>query len=182
MLKQLHQPHPDITRIKSLARSYFWWPKKDSETENVVNSCVICQEKRHLPAAALLPKDWPEKPWRRIHLDNAGPLLGRTILIMVDAHSKWIETCPLKTIYLAATIECLKRSFSQFGLPKMVVSDNATCFTSGEFQEFVKKNGITHVTSAPYHAASNGLARRVVQTVKALLKKSTNGSLEAQQL
>lgn len=59
----------------------------------------------------------------------------------------------------------------------MVISDNATCFTSVESQELVKKNGITHVTSAPYHAVSNGLAKRAVQTVKAL-KKSTKGSLE----
>ena len=35
----------------------------------------------------------------------------------------------------------------------------------------MKKNGIRHVTSAPYHPATNGCAERAVQTFKAALKK-----------
>lgn len=44
------------------------------------------------------------------------------------------------------------------GLPEMLVSDNATFFTSAEFADFMSKNGIKHVTSAPFHPLSNGLA------------------------
>ena len=44
---------------------------------------------------------------------------------------------------------------------------------------FTKQNGIRHVTSAPYHPASNGLAERAVQTFKKFMKKSTNGSMES---
>ena len=40
----------------------------------------------------------------------------------------------------------------------------------------MKKNGIQHITSAPYHPPTNGLAERTVQTVKASLKKSILGS------
>ena len=59
------------------------------------------------------------------------------------------------------------------------MSDNAACFVSTEFETFVRKNGIQHVRSAPYHPASNGLAERAVQVVKSGPKKSkTAGSLE----
>ena len=40
----------------------------------------------------------------------------------------------------------------------------------------MKKKGIQHITSAPYHPSTNSLAERTVQTVKASLKKSILGS------
>ena len=39
-----------------------------------------------------------------------------------------------------ATIECLRKIFARFGLPEMMVTDNGTCFTSSEFQEFAQCN------------------------------------------
>lgn len=47
-------------------------------------------------------------------------------------------------------------------------------FTTAEFQEFLTCNGIRHITSVPYHPASNGLAERAGQTVKQGLWKSTS--------
>ena len=58
------------------------------------------------------------------------------------------------------------------------MSDNGTAFTSDEFRNFRKRNGIQQVTTAPYHPSSNGLAERAVQTFKIGLKKSSPGDLE----
>ena len=64
---------------------------------------------------------------------------------------------------------------------RFLVSDNGSICTSSEFAAFVGKNGIKHLTSAPYHPASNGLAERAVQTVKGALRKEASGtSLERQ--
>ena len=112
----------------------------------------------------------------RLHLDYAGPLLGHMFLILVDAHSKWMEVKAVKTATSTTTIEHLRNIFATHGLPEMLVTDNASYFTSQEFQDFTKLNGIRHVTSAPYHPASNGLAERAVQTVKEFLKKSPSDS------
>lgn len=67
--------------------------------------------------------------------------------------------------------------FAKFGLPETVVTDNGSGFVSEEFEMFLRKNGIKHTTSAPYHPATNELAERAVQIVKRGLKKVTDGSM-----
>jgi transposase InsO family protein len=99
-------------------------------------------------------------------------------LILVDAHSQWMEVCPVTSATSQVTIDRLRMIFATHGLPQILVSDNGTCFTSAEFQEFVRKNGIRHVTSSPYHPASNGLAERAVQSFKVGMKKAGTGNIE----
>ena len=65
----------------------------------------------------------------------------------------------------------VKQTFATFGLPQTLVLDNGAAFTSLEFQEFVKQNGITHLKMAPYHLASNSQAKRAVQTFKTAMKQ-----------
>ena len=92
VLKELHQNHPGVTRMKALARSYIWWPKLDKHLEDMVKSCTSCQSvKEAPPVAPLHPWIWPAKPWERIHVDFAGPYQNKMFLILVDAHSKWPE-------------------------------------------------------------------------------------------
>ena len=66
----------------------------------------------------------------------------------------------------ATARESLRILFANNGIPEVLVSDNGMSFTSVQFKEFVTRNGIKHVTTAPYHPSSNGLAERAVQTVK----------------
>ncbi|XP_034094911.1 uncharacterized protein K02A2.6-like [Gymnodraco acuticeps] len=175
ILKVLHQTH------SGMSRSYVWWPGMDQDVEKEVQSCEECQ-KHHKspPSAPLHPWEWPESPWMIIHVDYAGPFLGEMFLLIVDAHSKWMDIYPVKSATSQVTIEKLRQSFSVFGLPKMLVSDNGTCFTSAEFETFMKQNGIRHVRSAPFHPSSNGLAERAVQTFKGGMKKVKQCKLDGQ--
>lgn len=180
LLKALHQSHPGMCRMKALARSYMWWPQMDQEIEKKVSKCQKCQENRKAPPnAPLHPWEWPERPWLRIHVDYAGPFLGKMFLIIVDAHSKWLEVYPTNGSTTQTTIEKLRQCFAAQGLPQILVSDNGSCFTSSEFCHFMAQNGIQHITSAPFHPSSNGLAERAVQTFKEGMKKMEGGSIEA---
>ena len=179
VLQGLHTAHPGIARMKSLARSYVWWPGLDADLEAKVKSCISCQEnQKSPPQAPLHPWEWPEHPWSRVHVDYAGPFMGKMFLILVDAHSKWMEVCPVSAATSQVTIEKLRMIFATHGLPQILVSDNGTCFTSTDFEDFLRMNGIRHVTSSPYHPASNGLAERAVQSFKAAMKKAGKGSME----
>lgn len=128
----------------------------------------------HLTKAPVHPWEWPSAPWQRIHIVFAGPLLNKNFLIMVDANSKWPEVFPMKKITSFKTIEILRTVFARNGIPEQIVSDNGPQFTSHEFDEFIRKNGIKHFKSAPYHPATNGLAERFVQTFKRSLESMRN--------
>ena len=106
-----------------------------------------------------------------VHLDHAGPYLDKVFLVAADAFSKWLEVFEVPSVSSASTISRLRRAFATHGIPEIIVSDNGTAFTSSEFQDFCKKNGINHVTSAPYHPSSNGTAERTVQTFKSFMEK-----------
>ena len=181
VLTQLHEGHPGATRMKALSRMYVWWPGITKDIEEAVRDCLQCQTHQSTPPVAPLhPWAWPTRPWARLHIDYAGPFEGKMILIIVDAHSKWVEEAiPTTGSTSKVVIEELRSLFAQFGLPESIVSDNGTCFTSSEFETFLKLNGITHLKSAPYHPSTNGLAERAVQIVKRGLRKIVRGSFRS---
>ena len=153
--------------MKSLARSYVWWPKIDSNIEDLVQSCSTCQQHRASPnKAPLHPWEYPRNPWSRIHIDHAGPFLGHYFLIIVDAYSKWIDAQIVPSISSESTIKILRLLFATHDIPEHLVSDNGSGFTSNEFLVFLSQNGIKHSQTSPYHPSSNGLAERAVRTVK----------------
>ena len=179
VMEELHSGHPGITRMKGIARRIVWWPGIDQDLENCVKSCTQCQLNQSSPARAPLhPWEWPQRPWARIHIDHAGPFLGHMFLIVIDAHSKWLSVDIVPSTSSQTTIKKLRAIFATHGIPEVLVSDNGSGFTSSEFKEFLNRNGIRHLTTAPYHPSSNGMAERAVQVFKEGMKKSTSGDLE----
>ena len=109
-----------------------------------------------------MPVSVPVHKWERtnIHIDYLGPFMGKMLLVIVDSYSKWIEVFPVSNSISQTTINCLTLScimfghlttlctkglrtcFANHGLPQICVSDNGSCFTSEEFERFMKKNGI----------------------------------------
>ena len=165
--------------MKARARMVVWWPQLDKSIDEIVNNYSACQSSRPLPPLTPLhPWSIPEKPWSRLHMDYAEPLLNHMFLVIVDVFSKWLEIIPVKNATSSVTIDKLRSVCSTHGLLDTIVTDNATIFTSVEMKEFFLSNGIKHMTSAPYHPASNGLAEQAVQTFKSALKKLKDGSLE----
>ena len=165
---------------KSLARAYLWWPGMDRDIEFCVKDCADCQSSRKMPPVVPLhPWARPDRPWSRVHIDYAGPFEGKTFLLLIDAHSKWLEVHATNSATSAVTIELMRKTFSSLGLPDTIVSDNAAIFTSEEFAEFLKRNGIRHIRAPPYHPASNGLVERAVQTFKEGMKRSKLGTQNA---
>ena len=152
--------------MKEIARNYVWWPGLDHDIEALARSCASCLLTRNSPPSQRHPWQFSTAPWQRLHMDFAGPIDNFHFLLVIGAFSKWLEVIPMRTITASATVDALRNLFARFGIPSTVVSDNGPKFTSCQFTEFMAKNGIRYITTAPYHPASNGQAERYVQTFK----------------
>ena len=175
LLKSLHDTQPFITRMKALARSYFWWIGLDKDIENLGKSCESCQAVKANPTAEPLhPRVWPDAPWTHIHVDYAGQFLTEMFFILVDAHSKWPEVPVMNSTTSQSTIEALRTFFDVMDCQNSWFLIMASQFISTEFVHFLHSNGVKHFCSAPYRPSSNGQAESFVQILKRSLKASHN--------
>ncbi|GBO02098.1 Uncharacterized protein K02A2.6 [Araneus ventricosus] len=171
VLDELHTGHLGMVKMKALARSFVYWKDIDKDIEDAVRNCVDCARHKTDPAKAKVHYwEYPSMPWERIHIDFSGTIFEHMFLLIVDAHSKWLEVYPMKVTTTKKTIECLRDSFARFGLPRVLVSDNGSQFTSYEFHKFMQGIGIKHKTSAPFKPSSNGQAERYVAILKQSLR------------
>ena len=177
LLDELHVHHSGSSRMKGIARSHFWWAKLDAAFEDIAKSCSSCQQMQDKPAAAPLHTwIWPETPWYMLHIDFA-ELDSKHFLVLVDAHSKWIEVVYMPSTTKAsatneADLQVLRDIFAVHGLPVELVFDNGPPFASEEFATFTRQKGIRHIRSPPFHPSTNGAAERAVKTFKNGMRKS----------
>ena len=67
---------------------------------------------------------------------------------------KWLEVMTVVTSTKSQiTVQKLRVIFETNGQLEVVISDNASCFTSDKYNNFMPQNGIQHITSASYHPA-----------------------------
>lgn len=171
VLDMLHTGHFGVIKCKRLARQSVWWPRLDANIEDHVNSCEMCQvNSRGKSYHRQMPWAPTSKPFERVHVDHF--FFGNKIfLLIVDEFSNWMDVKMNSSVTSKCVIMALKEFMSAFGLPKVLVSDNATCFNSFEFENFCENNNIKHVNSPAYRPQSNGLAERSVGIVKERLRK-----------
>ncbi|CAM1298210.1 Uncharacterised protein r2_g773 [Pycnogonum litorale] len=131
--------------MKALARSFVWWPRLDSDIEDVVRSCETCVDSHINPRVApQLFWPWATEPWQRIHVDFT-QINSQNFLLVVDTYSKWLEVVPMSNTTASSTVSGLRKLYATYGLPERVVSDNGPQSVSDEFRSFHKMNCIEHI-------------------------------------
>ena len=176
LLRELHSCHFGASRMKSVARGFFWWPGMDAAIVEMCQCCELCQSHAKRPEKEPTHQwIYPSKPFERIHVDFA-EFDHRMYLLIVDAYSKWLEVFEMgRDCTSSRTVSSLLQVISRFGIPQILVSDNGPQFVSKEFELFCQQNGIIHKRSPPYHPASNGQVERLVQELKKALRTREPG-------
>ena len=171
MLAKLHQAHQGVVKSKQRARTAMYWPGINSQIEDTVGKCSVCQEMRPQQAPQpLVPHDIPHRPWSKVGVDLF--CFNGDWLAVVDYYSKFPEIVKLRDTSSHSVIQALKQIFSRFGVPNIVMSDNGPQFSSEAFKTFAQIWKFEQKTSSPLYAQSNGQVENTVKTVKRILKKA----------
>ena len=86
-------------------------------------------------------------------------------LLLITIHLQCLNIY-LPSLATTSVITAFKTIFSDTGVPMTLVTDNALCFTSEEFEEFAKSWNFTHITSSPRYPKGNAHAEKAVGMVK----------------
>ena len=165
----------------------FFWPGMRNDVERYCKACQDCQlraRKTVFDRVPIEPVIREGKTFEQMSVDCLGPILksGRGhefVLVAVDSHSKWVEAVPLKRINAQSICKALLEIFARTSIPKVIVADNAGCFSSKLTEEFHKMIGVAPRFSTPLHPQGNGLAERNVGNFKnclhhVIMKYGTN--------
>ncbi|XP_073049540.1 uncharacterized protein [Primulina eburnea] len=157
----------------------FYWPTLFKDTHEICKICENCQKLGAISKRNMMPLN----PIIEIEIfdcwgiDFMGPFppsFGYLyILVAVYYVSKWIEAIPCRTNDHKIVIKFLKKNiFSRFGIPRAMISDGGTHFVNKPFASLMKKYGITHKVTTPYHPQTNGQVDLANREIKQILEKT----------
>jgi transposase InsO family protein len=118
-----------------------------------------------------------EVPFRRVAVDLVGPIQpatskgNRYILTIVDYATRYPEAVALKGIETERVAEALVDVFCRVGVPKEMLTDMGSQFTSELMAEVSRLLSIRQLTTTPYHPMCNGLVERFNGTSKQILRR-----------
>ena len=106
------------------------------------HECEICAEDLAYPSLSNVNHADAYGPAFKYGAD-IGEIEGHPHLIVVDYYSFTVFKCPLPSLTTTSVITAFKTIFSDTGIPMTLVTDNALCFTSKEFENFAKSWNFT---------------------------------------
>ena len=147
-----------------LTRAGYYWPSLLHDTTQYVKTCNKFQGFANIPRAPpeeLTPmtSPWPFTQWG---LDIMGPFpvgtkQAKFLVVAINYFTKWVEAEPLAMITEKNVKNFVwKGVICQFGIPRVLISDNGRQLDNGPFRELCGQLNIKNHYSSPRHPQANG--------------------------
>jgi hypothetical protein len=172
--------HPGGNKMYHDLKATYWWYGMKRDAAEYVTLCNTCQRVKaeHQRSAGLLqPLQVPKWKWEEIAMDFIMGLPRAqsgydSIWVIVDRLAKVAHFIPVKTTYSGLQLAELymSRIVCLHGVPKKIVSDRGTQFTSWIWQRLHETLDTQLRFSSSYHLQTNGQTKRVNQTLEDMLR------------
>jgi hypothetical protein len=184
ILQEAHESpysiHPSSTKMYLDLKGKYWWVSMKREIAEFMALCDVCQRvkaEHQRPAILLQPLQVPEWKWDEIRMDFITGLPKTqggydSIWVVVDRLTKVARFIPVKTTYGGNKLAELyfARIVSLHGVPKKIVSDRGSQFTSHFWKKLQEELGTRLNFSTAYHPQTDGQTERLNQILEDMLR------------
>lgn len=180
--------HFSFDKTYDKIKSDYWWPKMRRTIQKYVESCLECAHSKGQGGKKPgelhpIPKD--DCPFQTIHFDHLGPFIRSRkkncyLFVIIDAFTKFAVLVPVKNTKSSTSIKALRNYCHLFGVPKRVISDRGSGFTSKSFKAFLSSLGIKQILNAVATPRANGQVERYNRTILSALTSANQGKPENQ--
>ena len=172
--------HPGVKKLHADLRQLYHWPGMRMQIAHIVARCLECQrvkaEHGH-PGGLLQPHEIPEWKWDTISMDFIVglPMSSRrhdAIMVTVDTLTKVAHFSPVRTSFTAPAVAqvFLRDIVRLHGIPRKIISDRDSLFTSSFWRELQTALGTRLNFSTAYHPQTDGQTERVNQILEDMLR------------
>jgi transposase InsO family protein len=184
ILKEVHDSdysiHPGSTKMYHDLKQKYWWYGLKRDVAAHVAMCDVCQRVKaeHQRLARLLhPLKIPKWKWEEIGMDlftglPRTPKGYESIWVIVDRLAKVAHFIPVKTTYKVSQLAELymARIMSLHGVPKKIILDRGSQFTSKFWKSFHENMDTKLNFSLAYHFQTEGQTERTNQVTEDMLR------------
>jgi transposase InsO family protein len=171
--------HLGMRKTKQKIKDRCFWNFMNRDIQKYIHECHVCQVTKpvnQLPAGLLQSVEPPTAVFETIDVDFMGPFpassknQNRFLFVVIDELSKWVELIPMRAATAKKVAENLENQvFCRFGIPKNVLSDNGSQFTSKIMKKLCQQWRVTHKLISPYHPQANQ-SERTNKNLKAMIQ------------
>ncbi|POM73160.1 Retrovirus Polyprotein [Phytophthora palmivora] len=166
--------HPGIERTLRLVEKEYYWRRMERSVRSYVRSCEVCQRTKGRstkPPGVLRLHQIPTARWTHLAMDFIVALPESqegfdSIMVVVDRLTKPLETAKL----------CRDRVFVLHGLPREILSDRDSKFTSAVWTNFCEMLGTQQKLTTAFRQQANSVTERINQTIENYLRVFTNSN------
>ena len=96
----------------------------------------------------------------------------RFILVAIDYFTKWVEATSYTSGTRSVVVRFIKKEIiCRYGLPRKIITDNATNLNNKMMKEMCKDFKIQHHNSTPYRPKMNGAVEAANKNIKKIVQK-----------
>lgn len=175
IVKQNHDDigHFAVEKTLEKIKASYWFPKMQKFVTKYVNSCLecaYCKSTGGKKPGFLHPIEKVNVPFDTIHANHVGPFVrsgkgNMYILVLIDSFTRYLYLKAVRNTKSSTSIKVFREYFALFGVPRRVITDRGTSFTSDSFKQFMKERNIKHVLNAVSTPRANGQVERYNRTL-----------------
>ena len=172
--------HPGSTKMTHDIKAVYWWLGMKKDIAEYVSKCLVCQQvkaEHQRPAGLLQPLSIPEWKWDDIAMDfvTGLPKTNKqhdSAWIVIDRLTKSAHFLPVKTSYTADQYAdiYIQEIVRLHGIPKTIVSDRGSVFTSRFWRSLQQAMGTKLSLSTAFHPQTDGQSERTIQILEDMLR------------